>query len=849
MSARRRVLVTGGAGFVGRATLPALLRLGYEVHVASRRGEGPAGIAAHKVDLTAAGEAARLVADLRPERILHLAWFVDPRTYGSSPENWKWRDASIALARAALANGAVRFVGVGTCAEYDRGKEPQRPRREDDPLRGLSPYGAAKIETFRELTGIFADSRASFAWARLFHLYGDHEAPERLAPRARAAAAQGQILKIAEPLAVRDFSDVADVGEQLARLLASDVSGPLNIASGAPRTVGEMATRFAGRASALDLTSPVGKGDILVADIGRARAAGVWLPPKAGSLASLDMAVREDPNDADLWTRHGEALVATGRLDEALESFARSIALRPHHAPTRALRARALADRGRAAEALADAARALAHDPDQFEAWLVRARSLCTLGRPEEARISAERALALRPGDARARTSRADALLALHRPAEAVADYDLALAAGAGSLNIWNNRGVALRELQQPARALESFERGLALQPNAAALHRNRGAALRDLGRRDAALEAMSRALALQPGHADGWVARGNLLWDLARPEEAKEDFDRAVALRPGFVDALHNAATIRLSLGEFAAGWPGYETRWRVPGAEAPHLPDIFPPWRGEPLAGKRIVVVQEQGLGDVLQFARFLPVLARQGAEVWFLAHRRLFRVLAPLADRVRFVDALPEGVAFDFQCPLLSLPAGLKLRESDLGAGVPYLCAEPERAALWRSRIGADGFRMGVVWQGNPAAAVDPGRSIPLAAFAPLAALPGVRVISLQKTHGLDQIVALPKSFPLETLPAPFDEDGDAFVDTAAILEGLDLVVTSDTSLAHLAGAMGRPVWLALQQIPHWRWMWGREDSPWYPTMRLFRQRTRGDWSELFDRMAREIAARPR
>ena len=229
-------------------------------------------------------------------------------------------------------------------------------------------------------------------------------------------------------------------------------------------------------------------------------------------------------------------------------------------------------------------------------------------------------------------------------------------------------------------------------------------------------------------------------------------------------------------------------------------------------------------------------------------FLARGALHRLLQPLAPAIRLVDHAPDGETFDFQCALMSLPGLLGVSASNLPAEIPYLYAEPGLAARWAARLGGGGVTVGVCWQGNPDAVSEAGRSFPLRALAPLASLPGVRLISLQKTHGLDQLAALPAGMQVETLGEAFDDGPDAFVDTAAAMAGLDLVVTADTSIAHLAGALGRRVWVALKQAPDWRWGLDRADSPWYPTMRLYRQRARGDWTGVFEAIAADAARLP-
>jgi hypothetical protein len=253
--------------------------------------------------------------------------------------------------------------------------------------------------------------------------------------------------------------------------------------------------------------------------------------------------------------------------------------------------------------------------------------------------------------------------------------------------------------------------------------------------------------------------------------------------------------------------------------------------------------VVYSEQGMGDAIQFARFLPRLAASGAKVTFLCHPGLLRLFRTLAPEMEVTDLCGPHRRFDFQCALMSLPERFGVALGDLPGNVPYLFAESALVAQWHTRIGDAGFKIGICWQGNPLGKIDKGRSIPLAKYQPLAAVPGVRLISLQKTHGLDQLANLPGGMVVETL-GRFDEDDDAFIDTAAIMQSLDLVITSDTSTAHLAGALGRPTWVAVKHMPDWRWMLERGDSPWYPSMRLFRQPAPGDWYSVFAAMAEAL-----
>jgi hypothetical protein len=257
------------------------------------------------------------------------------------------------------------------------------------------------------------------------------------------------------------------------------------------------------------------------------------------------------------------------------------------------------------------------------------------------------------------------------------------------------------------------------------------------------------------------------------------------------------------------------------------------------------RVLLYAEQGLGDTIQFARFAQRLASAGAEVTLEAPPPLTALLESLTGVAVIArgDPLPP---YDFHLPLMSLPRLMGIAPDDLDAEIPYLVADRARAIDWSRRMGVEGFKVGVAWQGNPVGEIDQGRSIPLVAFAGLARMAGVRLISLQKGFGAEQLEGAPDGMAVETLGAGFDAGSQAFIDTAAVMAGLDLVITSDTSIAHLAGALGRPVWVALKDVPDWRWALDREDTPWYPTARLFRQTTRGDWADVFNRIGRALAA---
>jgi tetratricopeptide (TPR) repeat protein len=425
------------------------------------------------------------------------------------------------------------------------------------------------------------------------------------------------------------------------------------------------------------------------------------------------------------------------------------------------------------------------------------------------------------------------------RDEAAIAAYDRALAIDPRLAQAHNERGVSLHRLGRPQEALEAFDAAIALQPSDADAWNNRGNALHDLRRMAPALESLDTALRLRPGFPEATNNRGMVLQDLRRLEEAEAAYDAALALRPRHPEPLRRRAALRLLQGRFEEGWADYELAHEYAGSD-PHPARRW--WRGEPLAGKSLLLAEPNGIGDTLQFLRFVPRLLDSGAQVAFAGPARFRRLLAGFDPRLQLVD---EGSgSYDYQCWLWSLPHWLRIG-GEVAADTPYLHAEPERIARWSRILDPAFINVGIAWQGNPTRRIDRSRSIPLAEFLPLARVPGVRLVSMQKGFGLEQLSTLPEGMQVQVPGEEFDEGPDAFLDSAALLQSLDLAVSADTSLTHLAGATGRPAWAALNPVPDWRWQLDREDSPWYPQVRLFRQSPGGGWAPVFARMAQALA----
>jgi len=483
--------------------------------------------------------------------------------------------------------------------------------------------------------------------------------------------------------------------------------------------------------------------------------------------------------------------------------------------------------------------------PDQFDAKHYLAVTRFQKGDAREGLELIEAAVKSNPTSVSALSNYGLILMRSNRFEEALAKFDAALAIKPDSALTLNNRASVLIDLGRLREAIASCEAALALEPDFAGALNNRGNALQDLGMPEEALADYDRALALKPDFQEAHCNRASALIILERREEALASYDKALAIAPGYADAHFNRGTTALSMGDFPSGWAGYEHRWEQ--RPKPKKPvQVYPEWRGEDLEGKRIVVYEEQGAGDVIQFARLLPRLAASGAIVTFFVRASLRRLLRPLGSTFRTVDRLTLDEPYDFQCALMSLPGIFGTTLETIPSGAPYLFPEAALVDRWRQRVGDRGLKIGIAWQGRAGKRIDMGRSVPLRCFRALAVVPGVRLISLQKHDGLDQLSDLPPEMTIENLGAELDEGPDAFVDTAAAMSSLDLIVTSDTAVAHLAGALGRPVWVALKQAPDWRWLLGRADSPWYPSMRLYRQSIRDDWDGVFERIATDAAA---
>lgn len=400
----------------------------------------------------------------------------------------------------------------------------------------------------------------------------------------------------------------------------------------------------------------------------------------------------------------------------------------------------------------------------------------------------------------------------------------------------------ALMEARRWPEAIPVLESLLAEQQGDADSAFKLGNAFRHLDRPEAALAAYDHVLRINPTSAEAHLNRGSMLVALGRPDLALGSYDAALRARPTYSTARYSRGMALLQMGRFSEGWEDYAWRFGDPASRP--SPVKLPEWQGE--TGKSVLVLAEQGFGDLIQFVRFVPWLeSRAGCRPILVCDPKMIALLAGFREKLILHPLSSPPPPADCYTPLLSLPRHFSADPAALPLPRSYLTADPARLARWSGCFDASpGFRVGVVWQGNPDAEIDKGRSYPLAAAAPLARLAGVRLIAFQQRHGLEQMETLPEGMSVERLPAGVDGDGNAFADTAALLRQIDLLITSDTAMAHLAGALGVPAWVALKAIPEWRWGLGGDVTPWYGSLRLFRQHRRDDWDGVFQEMAERL-----
>jgi tetratricopeptide (TPR) repeat protein len=593
----------------------------------------------------------------------------------------------------------------------------------------------------------------------------------------------------------------------------------------------EAAARLIGKALALrpDYVDAYCNRGLALHDLGRFEEA----------TASFDKAIALRPDDADLYSNRGLALEALKRLADALASYDQAIVLRPDFPEAHNNRGNVLQSLQRPLDALVAHAKAIELRRDYVAAYYNKGNALRLLGWFAEAVACYDRAIALQPHHAAAHNNRGLALQALFRWGEAVASYDQAIASQPTMVEAYNNRGTALQAAKRCEEALASYDRAIAVSHGYAEAWNNRGTALQSLRRPEEALRSYSRALKLVPNFAEAYHNRASSLYDLNRSEQALADYDKAIALRSDYAEAYSNKAVCLLRMGRFVEAWPLYEWRRRRPEASADRV-YAQSLWLGsEDIAGKTLFVYWEQGLGDTVQFCRYARLLEAHGARVILQVQQPLVRVLQQLSPTIEIIGPEQSPADFDYHCPLLSLPLAFGTKVSTIPVLGQPLHADAGLRDAWAACLPASaGLRVGIAWSGGTNFKNDYSRSIELRTFRALLH-PGVDWICIQKElRPEDQAIIA------DTRVHFFGDQLADFADTAALLDHVDRVVTVDTSVGHVAAAMGKPVWLLLPYNSDWRWLLDRSDSPWYPNVRLIRQSKPGSWDEALQQAQREL-----
>jgi tetratricopeptide (TPR) repeat protein len=552
-----------------------------------------------------------------------------------------------------------------------------------------------------------------------------------------------------------------------------------------------------------------------------------------------------DPRHPDSLHLLGVVAHAEGRHAQAVDLIGKAIAINGGEAPYHSNLGTALWKLGRLDAAITSYRRALELRPDYAKAHFNLATVLWKQQRLTEADACYRTALAFKPNYAEAWDNLGTVLKAQGKQDEAIASYHRAIEFSPNYPEAHNNLGTALLEQGQPEEAIGCYRKALSIKPDYPEAHFNLGTAIWELGQPGAAVACYQNAIALRPTDTDALLNLGTALKELGQLDEAAACYRNVLTLEPQHPEAHCNLGIVLLAQGELAEGWEEHEWRWQTPQLMPARRDFAQPQWRGELAAGCTLLIHAEQGFGDTIQFCRYAKLAAARGLRLILEVQPPLVRLLRSLQGVDRVIARGESLPAFDLHCPMLSLPLALGLTLANIPDFQAYLHADPGAVGVWQTRLpemSGPGPRVGLAWAGNPRnhsrnlAAVDRRRSLAPGRLAPLFEVPRLRFFSLQKGGP-----PAPVAFPLTDV---MDEMKD-FADTAALIANLDLVISVDTAVAHLAAALGRPVWLLDRFDPCWRWFTGRRDSPWYPSLRLYRQPRPGDWDPVLAEVASDLA----
>ena len=552
--------------------------------------------------------------------------------------------------------------------------------------------------------------------------------------------------------------------------------------------------------------------------------------------------VELSPNDPRGYFNLGNAFYGQGKLEGALLCFETAIQFDPKYVEAMNNRASVLQEMGRLQDAVGAYCDTIDIKPDYPDAYINLGNALYELGRLEEARGSLERAAALQPNNAKIYNSLGVILKALSLTDDAIFQFKKALSLNPDYAEAHSNLGSALRQAGKLEESIIAYQKSLALTPDNATVYANLGVAYKESGKIKEAVESGGKSLSLNPKNSVAYNNLGVAYQAQGKLKEALESFEQALTINPDFAEAHWNFAIALLLSGDYERGWAEYE--WGFVAKQRIARKTDKPLWDGLPLDGKIILIRSEQGLGDTIQFTRFLPLVKAEGGKV-------ILECQAPLVDLLKNCGAdevvsrsEPDGDPqrpFDVWFPLMSLPGHYKVKLNEVSPKMPYIYSDPARQSKWHHYFkGETRLKIGIVWAGSPTHQDDRNRSCSLADFLPLLKLEGIAWYSLQKGEAVSEIDLLPSDVNLHSIGNELQD----FSDTAAVINDLDILISVDTSVVHVAGAMGKEVWALLQFAPDWRWLQARSDTPWYPSMRLYRQKSAGDWGGVLDEVVEAI-----
>ena len=586
--------------------------------------------------------------------------------------------------------------------------------------------------------------------------------------------------------------------------------------------------------------------------------------------------LKNQPLHSDALHLLGVISAQEGKIDNALSLLGKALKIKGDHPFYLSDYANILMKKGNLIEAVVFYQKAIELMPEYAEAYNNKGLALTELERPEDAIHCYNKAITLNPKFYQAYSNRGAALRKLGKLDESIADYDFAISIAQDYFNAHFNKGNALKDKMDYNSALQSYKVAIKIQPNNADVYFNCAKVYRDINNFENSIEMYEMAISKNPSYLEAYINIGQLFADLGKHEEsicyynkaialkktsaeayynrgnsfrslknlnqAIDSYDKAIKYKKDYADAYYNKALSLLLSGNLKDGFRYYEYRNSLDDLNKNEFSTL--PWLGDQeIIGKTLFVYHEQGLGDTIQFCRYLFLLKSSGANILFAPQMALSKLMASLDVPMKLVNIKDESLIFDYHCPLMSLPYVFNTTLENIPNNTPYLAAASSNIDKWSKIIGTKGFKIGVCWQASNTE-YGKDRSFSLSYLKQLSIIPHVRIISLQKEETSLDDDKVASEINLEKLGNDLDAGPDAFIDTSAIMKCCDLIITADTAIAHLAGALGVPVWVALNYLPDWRYMLERNDSPWYPTMKLFRQRQAGNWTQVFSEVEKEL-----